>query len=301
MSTDDQNFYEPNPCYNSVSSDFDQFQPPQFAVIHQPPQEMEYHDEIKINELKGNFNGMSIEINKKKKLQQLEQVANLSTYPLQRFNSFCYNNDDGEDYTVAITPDFLITDCLIMENEHLDTIPETKSDELIKSSVENLDLIPNLKSTLKNDRFNTKSYLFESLLNRDTLMASSPKFDSFLEEFFGELAHTNLIPPRINEANCDPEEDIHLVERLLYDDSSPRPPENFNSENFDVIIESFSPSPIPVEDSDPFVEEIDLLLASDGSIPSGIDSDYSDSERDNLFLERLLHNDPITLSDILDF
>nr|GEW42995.1 hypothetical protein [Tanacetum cinerariifolium] len=244
---------------------------------------------------------MSIEINKKKKLQQLEQVANLSTYPSQCFNSFCYNNNDGDDYTIAITTDFLITGCLIMENEHLDTIQKMESDELIKSSVENLVLIPNLKSTPKNDRFDTKSYLFKSLLNRDTLMASSPKFDSLLEEFSGELAHTNLIPPRINEANCDPEEDIHLDERLLYDDSSHRPPENFNSKNFDVIIESFSPSPILVEDSDPFMEEIDLLLASDGSIPSGIDSDYSDSERDNLFLERLLHNDPITLPDILDF
>ncbi|GJS44655.1 hypothetical protein Tco_0594776 [Tanacetum coccineum] len=34
-----QNFYEPNLCYNSISSGFDQFQPPQFPVIHQPPQE----------------------------------------------------------------------------------------------------------------------------------------------------------------------------------------------------------------------------------------------------------------------
>nr|GEZ77502.1 hypothetical protein [Tanacetum cinerariifolium] len=128
-----QNFYEPNLCYNSISFDFDQFQPPQFFVIHQPPQETsiqdmedlkqqyldeikclinsEYHDEIKINELKGNFNRMNIEINKKKKLQQLEQVANLSTYPSQRFNSFCYDDDD-EDYIIAITPDFPITDSL---------------------------------------------------------------------------------------------------------------------------------------------------------------------------------------------
>ncbi|GKB12197.1 hypothetical protein Tco_0846120 [Tanacetum coccineum] len=37
--------------------------------------------EIKINKLKENFNEMSIEINKKKKLQQLEQISNLSTYP----------------------------------------------------------------------------------------------------------------------------------------------------------------------------------------------------------------------------
>nr|GFB24245.1 hypothetical protein [Tanacetum cinerariifolium] len=84
----------------------------------------------------------------------------------------------------------------------------------------------------------------------------------------------------------------------LYDNSSPRPPEEFNS---DAIIESFSLSPISVEDSDPLMEEIDLFLASDGSIPLGIDNDYSDSEGDNLFLERLLHDNPIPILDILDF
>nr|GEX74419.1 hypothetical protein [Tanacetum cinerariifolium] len=96
-------------------------------------------------------------------------------------------------------------------------------------------------------------------------------------------------------------EEIRLVERLLYDNSSPRPPEEFNSENFDATIESFSPSPIPVEDSDPLMEEIDLFLASDGSIPPGIDNDYSNSKGDNLFLERLLHDDHIPLSYTLDF
>ncbi|GKE33272.1 hypothetical protein Tco_1452594 [Tanacetum coccineum] len=51
----------------------------------------------------------------------------------------CY--DDDEDYTIAITP-VLSTkepvDSLIMEDEHLDAIPATESDEVIKSSVENL-------------------------------------------------------------------------------------------------------------------------------------------------------------------
>nr|GFB70384.1 hypothetical protein [Tanacetum cinerariifolium] len=57
-----------------------------------------------IDELKGNFNSMSIEINKKEKLQQLEQVSNLSTYPSKRFNSFCYYDDDDDDYAIAVTP-----------------------------------------------------------------------------------------------------------------------------------------------------------------------------------------------------
>ncbi|GJT94524.1 hypothetical protein Tco_1090042 [Tanacetum coccineum] len=53
--------------------------------------------------------------------------------------------DDDEDFAIAITP-VLSTkepvDSLIMENEHLDTILATESDELIKSSVENLVPIP---------------------------------------------------------------------------------------------------------------------------------------------------------------
>ncbi|GJS12427.1 hypothetical protein Tco_0406899 [Tanacetum coccineum] len=119
----------------------------------------DYRDEkidIKINELKKNFNGMSIEINKKKKLQQLEQVANLSTYPLLFFNSFCYDDDDDdeeEEYTIAITP-VLPTEepdnSLSMGDEHLNTIPETESDELIKSSVENLVLTPKESEDLSN-------------------------------------------------------------------------------------------------------------------------------------------------------
>ncbi|GKB70135.1 hypothetical protein Tco_0931547 [Tanacetum coccineum] len=117
--------------------------------------------ESMIDELKGKFNGMSIEINKKKELQHLEQVANLSTYPSQHFKSFCYDDDDDYDYeestiplneivsqipsSIAITP-VLPTlepeDSLIMGNEDLSTIPEKESDEVIKSSVEDLVPIP---------------------------------------------------------------------------------------------------------------------------------------------------------------
>ncbi|GKE93594.1 hypothetical protein Tco_1574689, partial [Tanacetum coccineum] len=45
--------------------------------------------------------------------------------------------------SVAITPDLLTTDSLIMRDEHLRTIPEKESDEFIKSSVEDLVPIPN--------------------------------------------------------------------------------------------------------------------------------------------------------------
>nr|GEU47074.1 hypothetical protein [Tanacetum cinerariifolium] len=88
---------------------------------------------------------MSIEINKKEKLQQLEQVANLSTYPSKCFNSLCYDDDDDEDYAIAVTPSLSTEEpdnSLSIGDEHLDTIPATESDEFIKSSVENLIPIP---------------------------------------------------------------------------------------------------------------------------------------------------------------
>ncbi|GKD33897.1 hypothetical protein Tco_1249406, partial [Tanacetum coccineum] len=138
--------------------------------------------------------------------------------------------------------------------------------------------------------FNTESYLIESLLNRDTLIDSSPKFDYLLEEFSGELAHADPIPPGVVDTNSEPEEESRLAENLSYDNSSPRPPEERNSEIADTIVESLSPPPIPVEDNDSLMEEIDLFLASDDSMPPGIEIDGYDSEGDIRFLKELLNS-----------
>ncbi|GKC18012.1 hypothetical protein Tco_1014794, partial [Tanacetum coccineum] len=192
-----------------------------------------------------------------------------------------------------------------MEDEHLDTIPTTESDEFIKSSAENLvptpseskdlsegecdlplcddspkshltfsnplfdsnddftssddesfseedipmenfkffsnplfDLDEEIISTEVNliqnevlesitlippgiDSFDAESNLIESLLNQNTSIDSSFKIDSLLDEFAGELTLLKTIQPRIDDDNLDPEGEIHLVERLLYDNSSP--------------------------------------------------------------------------------
>ncbi|GJT46637.1 hypothetical protein Tco_0955352 [Tanacetum coccineum] len=101
--------------------------------------------EIRIYELKQNFNGMIIEIRKmEKELLQQEQAAYVSTS--QRFN-FIYDDDNDEESSIplsdviselppciAITPVLSTVepiDSLIMEDEHLDTTPATESDELI--------------------------------------------------------------------------------------------------------------------------------------------------------------------------
>nr|GEV55441.1 hypothetical protein [Tanacetum cinerariifolium] len=68
-------------------------------------------------------------------------------YNCPQKNRPAYNNgdDDDVDYTIAITP-ILSTEepdnSLSMRDEHLDTIPAMESNKVIKSSVENLVLIP---------------------------------------------------------------------------------------------------------------------------------------------------------------
>nr|GEZ55469.1 hypothetical protein [Tanacetum cinerariifolium] len=117
-----------------------------------------------------------------------------------------------------------------MGDEHLDTILETESDEVIKSSVEDLvpisskseGILDNMCDVFFTDKnhFDAESDLIESLLTRDTSIVYSLKLDSLLEEFAGELVHINPIPSGIDETDSDPKDDIRFIKQLLYDDTS---------------------------------------------------------------------------------
>nr|GEU77913.1 hypothetical protein [Tanacetum cinerariifolium] len=216
--------------------------------------------------------------------------------------------DDDDDYNFAITPNEPV-DSLIIGDEHLDTVPATESDEFIKSSVENLVLNPRKIFSnplfeeeiilMKIDQHHDKaeSDLVESLRTHDSSLIISSTINSLLDEFVGELTLLKSIPPGIDETDCDPEEDIPLIEKLLYDNSSPHPPEEFVFDNSYTEIESFSPSPIPVKDSDSLMEEIDLSFNSDYLMPSGIEDDDYDYERDILILKDLPSNDTLSLPE----
>nr|GEW30227.1 hypothetical protein [Tanacetum cinerariifolium] len=161
--------------------------------------------------------------------------------------------------------------------------------------------------------FNVESDFVESLLNRDTFIDFSSKFD-----FSGELARVN---PEILKFDFDFEEEICLIENLLYDNSFPRLPEELNTEIADIIVESIPSLPIPVQDgnsqreeinvvtktddvlpssvendddslNDPLLEEVDLFL-SNNSIPPGIENVADDPEGDIHFLEELLIDDSV--------
>ncbi|GJY90805.1 hypothetical protein Tco_0506001 [Tanacetum coccineum] len=139
-------YHEQSSCYDSNSFGFDQFQPPQYTVNHQivssqndllnsqnklMEQRQPYLIGYQVIQIEGRENGIAE-----------EQAAKDRSWKIP----ICY--DDDEDNTIAITPVSPIEEpdnSLSMGDEHLDTIPETESDEFIKSSVENLVPIPTFK------------------------------------------------------------------------------------------------------------------------------------------------------------
>nr|GEX46026.1 hypothetical protein [Tanacetum cinerariifolium] len=143
--------------------------------------------------------------------------------------------------------------------------------------------------------FNVESDFIESMPNHDSSIIISSKIDSLFDEFAGELTFLKSFPPGIDETDCRPEKEIRLTKRLLYDNSSPRPSEEIISNNSNADIESFSPSPIPNEDSDSHIEEIDLYFNPDDPMPSGIEDDDYDSRRDIPIPEELLDNYSLSL------
>nr|GEV97593.1 hypothetical protein [Tanacetum cinerariifolium] len=125
----------------------------------------------------------------------------------------------------------------------------------------------------------------ESLRTHDSSLPISSKIDCLLNEFSGELTLLKSIPPGIDETDYDFEEDIRLIEKLLYDNSSSRPPEEFVSANSDAASESFSPSHILVKDSDSLMEEINLFCTPDYPMSPGIMFGVHDLDGDEVFVD----------------
>nr|GEV84371.1 hypothetical protein [Tanacetum cinerariifolium] len=131
--------------------------------------------------------------------------------------------------------------------------------------------------------------------NHDSSLTISSKIDSLFDEFAGELTLLKSFPPGIDTTDCHPEKEIRFSKRLLYDNSSPRPPEEIVSDNYNAAIESFSLSPIPNKDSDLLMEEIDLSFNLDDPMPLSIKEDDDDSESEIPILEKLLDNYSLSL------
>nr|GFB15540.1 hypothetical protein [Tanacetum cinerariifolium] len=181
-------------------------------------------------------------------------------------NSLKDNNISELPLCSAVTPNEPVN-TLIMGDEHLDTVPATESDEFIKSSGENL--VPNpseskgengcdplhnedfpeenfsnplfeeeISSIKKNQHhFNAESDLIGSLLNHDSsIIPSSSKIDSLLDEFIGELTLLKSIPPGIDETDYHPENEIQIDLTFTPDDPMPPSIEEDDDDSRDTLI-----------------------------------------------------------------
>nr|GEU51178.1 hypothetical protein [Tanacetum cinerariifolium] len=262
--------------------------------------------EVIIDELKGKFNGMSIEINKKKELQQLEQAANLSAYstePLRRFNSFCYDDDDDYDYEEStiplneiisqIPPSIVITtspivlpiedpeDSLIMWDENLSTIPKKESDEVIKSSVEDLVLIPSKSEDTSGsdnecDFPSCDDFYPINVLEGNSVTFSNPLFDS--NDDFTSSDDESLFDKDVLEDNVK----IYSNPLFEFDD------EYISSDVnplFDEVLKN-------IENKYFYLDEPDLLVTP---LFDANEDECLDPSGDVDEIELLLHHDPSTL------
>nr|GFB61280.1 hypothetical protein [Tanacetum cinerariifolium] len=167
---------------------------------------------------------------------------------------------------------------------------ESFSDEDISKKIYSDPLFDEEIISIDPHHFNAEFDLIESLLNHDSLIiSSSSKIDSLLDEFAGELILLKSIPPGIDKTDCDPKEEILLIKKLLYDNSSP--PQVWG----DWVKLSDPKQALRRRD------EIDLSLTLDDPMPSGIENDNYDSKGDILILEEYLSNDSLSLPETESF
>nr|GEX62097.1 hypothetical protein [Tanacetum cinerariifolium] len=235
-------------CGNDAQSGHDC--PPQFPVIHQPPQEtrveiLHDHENDRVSEIKDAFGNKQYKLEDvqeliRKLFNDVQNIHELSEYiniPSWNRPAFCnYDDDDydDEDYTITITPEDPV-DSLIMKDEHLETIPATESDEVIKSNVEYLVPIPSESEGIPDNMCDVPFRDNSSPLD----VSKEEVEDDILRE---KLLNINLFIAKIESLN---------------DNLTP-----------DRVLKSPSPFPIPVEDSDFFFEKSDTSLSySDNSLP----------------------------------
>nr|GEU40485.1 hypothetical protein [Tanacetum cinerariifolium] len=225
----------------------------------------------------------------------------------------CYDDDDDddEDYTIAITPKEP-DNSIIMGDEHLDTVLAMKSDEFIKSSVENL--VPNPSESEGEHECDVPACedftTFSNILFDSDYDFSSSDDQSFYDEDISKEIYSNppfdeeIISMKIDPHHFNAESD--LIESLLNHDSSIT---SSSSLKIDSLLDEFVgeltllksiPSGINKTDCDPeketrLIKKIDLSFTLDNPMPSGIEKDDYDSKRDILIIEELLSSDSLSL------
>nr|GFB55758.1 hypothetical protein [Tanacetum cinerariifolium] len=122
------------------------------------------------------------------------------------------------------------------------------------------------------EHFNTNLVTNDVAESSTKNLPRESKFDN-LDEFSGPLIPIQIVKEeRIRREHVDY---INRMEMLFTFNPRPHPSTYANTN-----VESFSSLPIPIQDSDPHQEEIDVVTSTDDVLPSRIDNDDSDGEVD---------------------
>nr|GEW74608.1 hypothetical protein [Tanacetum cinerariifolium] len=207
-----------------------------------------------------------------------------------------------------------------MGYEHANTTSKTESDEIIKSGVEELVAILNENEVTSEDKreyddFEDIEYLEASLPDPDIINVEEENDVNVEEEevdlediskiqdviLCEKLLSINCLITNIESLNDNPTPDCVLnsfVSIPIFEESN-----NYLSDKFSPEFETFCnhteetrsvKNDISNDSSnDPLLEEADLILASDNSIPHGIENFSYDSKGDICFLKELLIDDSI--------
>ncbi|GJW45347.1 hypothetical protein Tco_0074146, partial [Tanacetum coccineum] len=318
---------------------------------------LETENQSLVASVKAQMSIQDMEDLKQQYLDEMKTLINEKDYRSGRIDIEIKINELKENFN-----EMNAVDSLIMEDEHLDTIPEMESDEFIKSSVENLVPTPSesedfsdiesecdvpdcddsqttnfstfsnplfddstssddessheevihemsfktysnplfdldkeiissefnpihnedLDSTPKDVRFDAKSYLLESLVNHDTLMASPPRFDFLLDEFADELTRckdpfslrNHTIPPGIESDDFDSEDNDNSTSRPEFESFHVDYPDSGDStidvvEDIPVDVPNILPTHPALQLDFDFIYSNDLGSDLDVSSPSG--------------------------------
>ncbi|GKE33697.1 hypothetical protein Tco_1453019, partial [Tanacetum coccineum] len=330
--------------YNSNSFGFDQFQPPQFPVIHQPPEESvkEFEEQLKtivISALEGEFQPpqetktpkilllawekfFEIQHAKPEDIQDLlhkllEDLKIISEELAEFINSPSWNRPtfydvDDDEYTIiyrsskAITPDLSIEEpdnSVSMGEEHLSTIPETKSDKVIKSSVENLIPIPRESEGVFDDTsdvpFCVNSPLLDVLNDHfEIFFDSNNDCTSSDNDSFEDIDYIEASPPEDflimgnEELSTIPEKESDEFIKSSVEDLIPIPRESEDTSGSDS--ESVLPSS---DDFSPIFEEKSVTFSN----PLFDSNDFTSSDNESLSDEDVPEDVKIYSNPLFEF
>nr|GFB56715.1 hypothetical protein [Tanacetum cinerariifolium] len=224
--------------------------------------------------------------------------AYLSTHNSKRLTSFCFDDDDEEDYTSAITPDEPVLsveepdNSLSMGDEHLDIIPAMESDEFIKSGVETLIPIPSESEGILEHVCDVLSHDNSPPLDvsKDTikdLSDSNEEFSSTDDDSFSlvNIDYVEASPPDSELVSSEVMEIvIPEVGGIKASNDNPIP-------FYDPIIFGNPPNLTPSRESDFFLEVDAFLAVEDEFTSSQFSKSYLDPEGDMLLFEAFLNDD----------